>query len=1032
MRHVSTLFHQLSTFGRGPTASGIAIGLLSWAWCTQFLLEWGSSTAVVAALLTALILGVSTLLTRRGDRDCPPMLWLAIAAWAVVSPFALAITTSPGASVLDQPTRAFFVALTSSLLFLVPGFALLAWAMPRVTGTQWSPMRRAVIAAGGTWCLAPLTLGVWPGPHASALAVAALLLVRFVQASMADREWAFTHESQSIPRIVPRSLAVACLLAAGSGVAVAMIQWVSPQLFLPTAGLWCAAWGGILIGLGSGLKHCRPEEHVAVASRSSALLALLVAAMAACFPTLLQSAMTISGSVSWLPAIVGLRAMVVALFAFLPGRAMGLAFAMTAGRSVSGTLLVATCFLAAYASACWLDLSLLSASAVAITGCAVSVGLWLISFRSPDIGFRVQWTPLAAASFAIVCASLADPAHELDSQRVVFSGPHFQARALGVPNELLQSIDDGRLVQSTVTSSGVTTVWNQMGVQWILRENGLTRGIVSTQPDLCPQSVPEVLTAVLPLVMHAEPHHILITSASYPTVAATCMSFPVESVTALDDNAAAIAFCRESAERVLPSLTKGDNRLTLHMADPVRGLATSDHVYDVIISPDSIVGDLQSCRMWTVEHLTSVARHLTAEGVYCQRVTCFDLNVGSVLHLVRTAQSVFPFVQLNEVATGEWLLVARPTADLPLDKTFLERLEKPHVRDVLAQAGWDWSIMVSLKTVHPADLQTAATGASLLSMADAAIAYSLPMDVMRWGPKFERRREWMAAVSRPFGDALGEEPALADVAKRLSDVTLAQQIMIDHPDQFSAYRHFVRKRLQDRPRPKVLQVAGEGLKNGLDPEDSRRKVYLATLGKAVKSKEREDIDRLTQFFSPFDPLIAPFIPREFVNIDRQSASPNASAQWRCGLRSVFYSPPNDASVNNVCDALEVLQSNPDVVGPAVAQWDCCNALLEVLKNRWGLRITTGASLKYGVADAHRTLELAGTSLEKMDALREQAGVSEADWSTRRTVLEKHLIRPVRSWRTEQSARVALQAASEARPPVGPAEPVVEPGEESEP
>ena len=56
-------------------------------------------------------------------------------------------------------------------------------------------------------------------------------------------------------------------------------------------------------------------------------------------------------------------------------------------------------------------------------------------------------------------------------------------------------------------------------------------------------------------------------------------------------------------------------------------------------------------------------------------------------------------------------------------------------------------------------------------------------------------------------------------------------------------------------------------------------------------------------------------------------------------------------------------------------------------------------------------------------LAKAAGVSEADWNTRRMVLEKHLIRPVRSWRTEQSAQFALHAAKDPRPPVETAEAV---------
>jgi len=1014
-----TLLHRLSSFSAGATSSGLIVGLLSWVWCSQFVIAWGTGPESVASIGIALVLAASTRLAIRGrSRATIPYTWLAIAAWTVVSPTVLAFATGPGGSILDDPFRAFLATLTSALLFLLPGFAFLLRGMPCGAEENGVAIRRATIAAGAVWCLAPLTLGVWPGPHAAALGTAVLLLARFVRELLAPKADALTTAVPSAPQR-DGLLVTACGTAIGAGMTIAVTQWVQMQLFLPTAALWCAMWGGLLVGIGAGLRSSRSCDSLSRAARHCATMALLVGVLAICFPMLLRLAMTISGSVSWLPAIVVLRLLIVVAWTYLPGRALGFALSTVAGRSAvasSGrSLLVAASFVCAFTAACWMDVTLLSAAPFSMAFGTAAVGLWLLSARSANVHARLRWTTLAAASLAVLAACIADPAGSLAGQRALFSGSHFQARALGVPGELLKAIDDGRIIRSTVNSSGVTAVWAHSGVQWALRENGLTRGVVSTQPDLCPQSVPEVLAAVLPLTMHPQPHHILLMSASYPTVAATCLVFPIESVTAIDDNSAALTFCRESAERIVPSLGKGDNRLVLHRADPVRGLATSERIYDVIISPDSIVGDLNSVRQWTAEHLRMAAAHLSAEGVFCQRITCFDLNVSSVLEIVRTAQAVFPVVQLSEVAPGEWLLIGRPGEGVALDKTFLERLEKPHVRDVLAQAGWDWSIMLSLKTVHPEDLRAASQNASIISGADAGIAFTLPMDVMRWGPKFELRRQWISRIARPQGDALGDEPALGDVAKRLSDVTLAQQVMIDHPDQFAAYRHFVKKRLQDRPRPKVIQVAGEGLKNGLDPEDARRKAYLAALGKAVESKSRDDIDRLTQYFSPFDPLIAPFIPREFVHIDRQSQSPNVAAQWRCGLRSVFYAPANDCSVTNVCDALELVQAHPEIAGSPAAHWDSCNALLEVLKNRWGLRISSGASLKYGVADAHRTLELASAALDQMDDLREAAGIPDSEWRTRRTVLEKHLIRPVRSWRSEQSAVFALQASKEPQP-----------------
>ena len=1010
MRYGFALLSWCTRASRSPAFFGGLLGLLSWAWCSRFLMEWGTGLDATAALALAVVVAIATTLLPR-TTVAAPWIWLALAGWTVAVPSLMAWTTTLPASLLNDQSRAFFSALTSALICLTPGLALVLAAVRERTERTNRELRRCLFGIGSAWCIAPLTLGAWLGSAVTAFTTAAVLLV------LCARHWltasppatAAANSQDELQSSLPWPAATVCALAAGVFVATGF--WTQTQLFLPTAALWCAGWGGVLIGVGLGVAG--PGASLGRSARHCVLLGLVIACLAAALPAALHGAMSISGNVSWLPAIVGLRSLLLATFMCLPGLAIGTA---AAGRSGSSTqpFLVTVCFAAGFLGAKLFDVTLLNALPFAVLTGTAGFCLWIASQKVTTAGSRFGWSAPVGGLAAALVAAFAAPRETLDTQRIVFSGPHFQARALGVPGNQLPAIDDGRLLETTTTSEGVTSVWAHAGVQRVLRENGITRGIVSLQPDVCPQPIPEVLTAVLPLTMHSQPHHILVTSAHVPTVAGTCLLFPVESVTTLDTNPAALRFCQESVERICPSLLQGDNRFAQHRADPICGLATIDGLYDVIIAPDSVVGDIHSARQWTIEHFGNIARHLAAEGIFCQRVSCFDLNVATVLDVARTAQAVFPSVQLNEIAPGEWLLIAR-TAEVPLDKSFLERLEKPHVRDVLAHAGWDWSIMLSLKTVHPNDLTALTSGRSPSVGRDGQIAYSLPLDVMQWGPKFEMRRQWIARNARPLGDALGEEPALTDVAQRLSDVTLAQQILLDHPDQFSAYRRHLKKRLQDRPRPKVIQVAGEGLKNGLDPEDSRRKIYFRALGKAVQTKSREDIDRLVEFYAPFDPLVTPFIPREFMHVDREAQVPDYAAQWRSGYRSVYFAPTNDASVNNVCDALEVLKAHPEVAGDAQQQWDCGNALLDVLKNRWSLRTATNAGLKYGVADAHRTLDCAAAMLEHMDGLRESAGIPEEDWRARRSVLEKHLIRSVRAWRTEESARVALQSAKEPSP-----------------
>jgi hypothetical protein len=1013
---------------------GLVVGVLTWAWCSHFIAHWGTGSDSVLSLGLALAAAIALrpLLPRNANAAWN---WLLLACWGVIAPWMCQRASLSGMTA----TTGLVGPLGSALLTLAPGFAIaLALLTPDAPDDLSVEHRRTSTPgrfgigrlqfvtcdawAALAWLVAPLTCGVWPGPLVSGFIAAATAALRF-----ASPVRTFEPNPSTLPGpSKTRPLAAIVIPAALSGMAVAIIGWLTSQLFLSTAALWCAAIGGFLLGASLGRRRTPAIEAWPRMTRQCLALSVLMAGLAVAFPGLVSLAMTISGSVSSLPMIVGLRTLIVAALLFLPGWVLGSAAGAPSHAGGAHRWREPLLALAAWRLAIAFDITLLNAPVYCAGGTLAALSAWGWSRWGVNGSATAQdstgsktsrWlTPaIGLASLALVLT--ADPAATLPAQRRLFSRFHFQARAVGVPPELLPVIDDGRLVQTTVDSSGVTSVWNHSAVTSVLRTNGMTRGQISLQPDLCPQPAPEVLSAVMPLTMHREPHHVLVTSASYPVVVATCLALPVETVTAMDPSSASIAFCRSAVEKVCPTVAAGDTRLALEQVEATRALPATPRSYDVIIAPESIIGDERSSRLWTLEHFQSIAAHLSPDGVFCQRLCCFDLTTPTIRSVVCTVQQVFPTVQLSETAPGEWLLIARHQADIGLDRTYLDRLEKPHVREVLAQAGWDWSIMLSLKTAHPADLLAACQNSGPLTASDARILYSLPMDVMRWGPKFDDRRQWMSRIARPLGDALGEEPALADANKRLSDVTLAQQIVIDHPDHFNAYRHYVRKRLQERPRPKVLQVAGEGLKNGLDPEDSRRKQYLSALGRAAGKKSRSSIDQLTAYFTPFDPLVAPFIPREFVHFDRHCESPDYSMQWRCGVRSVYYCPPGDRSVTNLCDALEVWRDHPEVVGDETTRFDAANSLLDTLKNRWGLRMTSNTTLRYDAIDADRTVSLVPEIIERMDTLHEAAGVSHSEWTARRTVLEKHLLRPVRGWRGQQSARLALQAGREPTPPV---------------
>jgi hypothetical protein len=51
-------------------------------------------------------------------------------------------------------------------------------------------------------------------------------------------------------------------------------------------------------------------------------------------------------------------------------------------------------------------------------------------------------------------------------------------------------------------------------------------------------------------------------------------------------------------------------------------------------------------------------------------------------------------------------------------------------------------------------------------------------------------------------------------------------------------------------------------------------------------------------------------------------------------------------------------------------------------------------------DLERTIAAAESSLAVMESLRDSIGLSQADWAARRSVLERAIVRPLRSYREE--------------------------------
>jgi hypothetical protein len=1036
MSFIVSSFTRIARSARAQSlATGVISGLFCGVWISQFVLAWGASAEVGSAIVMAVGAGALAVWAIPGRQRISgsPWRWLGPAVWAVFFPqliqWTLGLAARQTWESLAQPRAVFGMSLTAALLTLSPAtFLVLTLSKRNEAGVPsaawWFGLSAALI-------LAPVTVFTWFDPQSVALCAALICIASFVAAlwrpSVEVQDVEGTDVEAVTTSIRWKDVAGLSAAAGAAGLAFAAISRLDSQLFLPVASLSFATWGGWACGIAVGVALVRRWRSSTSQAAASALLLIggwLGIQVIGC-ETMMRFALWISAEVSSLPLIFGLRMLATACLFAPIGIALGRCLASHQGKIAHSwsPAIVAAWFTAGLATGGWITFNLAQFAALAGTFCGAGGLLSLAAWSRPQWSRRAGWTGAAAA-----CAATAAAIHSpnLDrSGRILFSSTHFQAAASGYDLPLLSNLDDARLCWATQTPAATWTVWSQNAVQQRLLRNGIARGVISADPRICPQVATDVLTSLLPIALHSQPRRVLILSAECPVAVATVMALPIERIQCIDREPASLNWCYESLLALRPQYAQGDDRLSLRRVDPQFAVRAAHEAFDVIIAPQSDIASAAGASTLTTEHFGSIASLLSDEGLFCQRLTCVDLGAAATWPIIRSMQAAFPQVALFEASPGDWLLVGS-REPLVIDETLVTKLETPHVREILAGAGWDWSIVMGLRFADSKTLAASTSQASADSVASAEQLFRTPLEVMRWGAKNVERRDWLAKVSAPMANRITETGVVTDISQRLSDVRLAQQILTDHPDQFWSYRHFVKKRLQDRPRSKVIQVKDEGLRHGLHPEDSRRKEYLKALGEAVNGSDMgAAADLLSGYSMPFDPLVSPFIAREAAEIEQRSGSVNYDLICRCWLTSVYYAPPSDHSVRNVCDGLMALVEHPEVGGDAETRWDRTNALMEALKQRWSLRRNTSGQLKFGVADAEATLQVAAEAIDELGKLRLSAGIDASDFEARKLVLERQLIQPVRAWRAQQSAYDAAQNVATAPRPKAPAVDAVE-------
>lgn len=636
--------------------------------------------------------------------------------------------------------------------------------------------------------------------------------------------------------------------------------------------------------------------------------------------------------------------------------------------------------------------------------------------------------------------------------KLLFSTPALVGARSGWQTHLLPFLDDSKFVATAQGLEGQWTLWRMHGAELQVRRQGVPRGAITVRPDWSPQYAPEVASTLWPMILVDQPARVLVLGAGSSAALQSALAFPLDELVCCEADDALVGLIQREITRLGGLDPFADHRCR-RIRQPASWLVLpADEQFDVIVSSPASAVLPEGAAEETVEFYRRAARHLTAQGVFCQRFSSIDFGPRPLLSAALSLQQAFAETACLEVGAGEFLLLGAHDASALVRPDLVRRLEMPHVVHVLSRCHWDWSLPLNLPAYDRQALAEAAAevAAAPQTIANAWLPSFTPRELTRWAPKLQetanlllKRRESAPVFPLPTENAppraltqvqsrksrylawMGTHADNPELLRRLTETTAQQQLVLQFPDtHWWEYRKELRTQLQDHPRTGIQMVShstGSGSRKW-HPEDRRRKEYFEALGTALKAERPTpaELAAIEQLLEPYDPLLTLFAHQELADLYAKGrVQPQQESAHR--LHVIYYAPAGDASVRNVIAAIDLLAEYPEAASSPEDRFEQLNGLLQILRTRWEARNTRPAkSGRVTQQEVERSLLSVERALAVMKTLAPEAGWSSEDWSNREQVLDRILVRPFRSYRdvlvahnreSEQKTRELLHRAT---------------------
>lgn len=864
-----------------------------------------------------------------------------------------------------------------------------------------------------------------------------------------------TFESSSPDYKVPGSVifTVAQAYAAlALGGLIAVILRLMSQLMPDTVQVTFAEWGGLVIGVGLGQWVRGNHRRMATRAASFWIVAACSAALLlAVLPSVIG--ITLSATTTLTSVLLQLTFRSILLIVVTAPLGFGLAGLLPNTVHASGNqkkglpgwwllpLPVAGGFVTAqlgFESIGLVPLLTICTFALVVTGLATLLA------ASRDRLPRWGIVGITCCSAIGLSVPLWRANHNpVTTAKLLFSTPSFVAHRAGWESRLLPMLDDARAIDVREGIRGPLTVWRSHGLELHLRESGIPKAIVTANSETHPQFAPEVLQAVLPMVLSQHPNQVLILGASSGVPLATCLKFPVQDVTCVENDGPLVQVIRGPIAHETGHDPFQDERVRLVTIPPTIAVMSHSETYDVILSSPPASSIVAGGAMFTVDHYRHVARALAPEGIFCQRFPCVDYGIDPMRIVVQSMRQAFTEVIAVESSAGEFLLLGTNVAGTFVAGDLPSRLQATHVRQILASSGLDWSALLNYPAYDDAALgEICASGRAWTNApANGILALRAPVELMRWGAKLNELHQVLDArrtTQAPYlnreletkvaqeGVQLSRKSRLLewmddsyvspDLLRRLAELVTQQKVVRENPDaEFHSwgYRTALREQLQSR-RPSGVQKASHSMTaEAVHPEDQRRQEYFLALGQAASNPTAERIAAVAAFLKPFDPMVSYFARLEIADLQAKGKI-DPAAELIHRLHSVYFSPVTDGSTRNIVTTLELIIQHPEIVPDPARRFDILNGLIQTLRTHWESRQSYAVkSPRRRLAEIDRSLVAIDKSVDAMAGLCGESGISMADMENRKLVIDRLLTRPLHAYR-EQLQQMAAKNESRTR------------------